>query len=248
MALGDAGDIDRRAAQVACALGRGDDHGAGGVGLQAAVVEPKRIRDPSRLEIVVHRERTAAHVGLRIELGMLARGHRDRAHRFERRAVEFHVAGREPRVPLHGRYRAVGQIVCADGSGERTRRRRAAAALPARAHAHHRVTVPSARHQHAIGDAESNRHRGALQRHHRARTAHLHVGRVAQVLDSEVGGKMFGRGAERRPDDAVDVVGLQARVVERLGRSFEHQLQFGLARAARERALAHADDARFVFQ
>ena len=59
---------------------------------------------------------------------------------------------------------------------------------------------------------------------------------------------MFGRGAERRPDDAVDVVGLKARVIERPGGGFKHQLKFGLARAARERALTHAHDARLVFQ
>ena len=93
MALGDAGDIDRRLLEIPGALRRGHDNRAGGVGLEATIVEAEWIGDPSRGEIVVEGKRTAMHHGLFVELGVLALGDGDRAHRLKRGAVTSAYGG-----------------------------------------------------------------------------------------------------------------------------------------------------------
>ena len=85
-----------------------------------------------------------------------------------------------------------------------------------------------------VATPRGDRHRGALQGDDRTRAAHVHGRRVAHVLDAEVGRDMLGGGAERRSDDAVDIVRLETGVGDRLGRSIEHQTA---ARSCRSRGV-----------
>ena len=250
MALGDAGNINRLLLQILRALGRGDDDGAGGVGLEATIEEPERIRNPARLHVVVERQRTPAHDRLLVELRVFARGERHRRHRLERRAVEVHVARRDPCVPLHRHRRAIGHVPFADGRSERAAAAASASALAATGgtDAHRGVPEPSHRHQDVFRDAVDNRHRGALQARDRGRAAGMHGDGVAQILDAEVGGEMFRGRSDRRPDDAIDIMRRQPRIGDRVQRRLERELQIGLLGAAGELALTDANDTTAILQ
>ena len=70
--LGHAREIDRIVLEVSGPFRRGQDHGAGAVGFQAAVEQPERLGHPAGVQIVVHAERAAAHIGFVVQLGVLA--------------------------------------------------------------------------------------------------------------------------------------------------------------------------------
>jgi len=72
--------------------------------------------------------------------------------------------------------------------------------------------------------------------------------RVSEVLDAEVGGKMFRRRSDRRPDDAIDVMRRQPRIGDGVERGLERELQVSLFSTSRELALAHPDDATAISQ
>ncbi len=59
---------------------------------------------------------------------------------------------------------------------------------------------------------------------------------------------MLGSGAERRADDAVDIVRLETGVGDGPGGSFEHETELGLAGAAGESAFADPDDTGFILE
>ena len=96
--LAEAEQVHRRLAQVARALGRGDDDGDGAVRDQAAVEQVQRLDDPARRVVVVERHRPAVHLRVRVQLRPRALADRDRAELIVRRAVEVHVAPARERV------------------------------------------------------------------------------------------------------------------------------------------------------
>ena len=96
--LAEAEQVDRRLAQVARALGRGDDHGDGAVGDQAAVEQVQRLDDPARRVVVVEGHRLAVHLRVRVQLRPRALADRDRPELVVRRAVEVHVPPARERV------------------------------------------------------------------------------------------------------------------------------------------------------
>src|SRR5262249_14286126 len=101
MAFSGTGDVNRALAQIACALGRTDDHRAGAVSLEATVEEPERFGDHPNVAVILQRQWPTAHVGFFIELSMLAGGDRDCRRAFYRNLVLVEVACREPGKPLH---------------------------------------------------------------------------------------------------------------------------------------------------
>ena len=86
-------DQDRPLAQRPGALGRGHDHGARAVAVQAAIEQPERLDNHPRVKIVVERHRLL-HGGVGIAQRVLAEGDRDGREIVAGRAVFVHVAPR----------------------------------------------------------------------------------------------------------------------------------------------------------
>ena len=162
MTFGHSGDIDRGLLEIAGALGRTDDHGAGAVGLQAAVEQPERLGNHARVAVIVHRHRAVAHESLLIELRMFARGHRDRRRPLQRNLVLLDVACRQPGEPLRRDGQSERHVVLGHRKAEGGRQSDRAAASGA-AHPGARVGVPSHRNQYVARHAQRHRHRGGLR-------------------------------------------------------------------------------------
>jgi len=95
-----------------------------------------------------------------------------------------------------------------------------------------RVAVAPERNEHVRGDPGADRHRRALQRGHRARTAHRGGGREAEVLAAEVGQQVFGHDrAARVGDDAIDVPRRQSGIDNGCERRLQGELQGALVGA-----------------
>jgi hypothetical protein len=84
----DSHDIHWIVPQVTGAVRRGHYYGAGAIGLQTAIQDTKRRGQHRRLEIAVHGQRPAIHVGHGVVLRVRPAGQRHLAHLFVGRAIE----------------------------------------------------------------------------------------------------------------------------------------------------------------
>jgi hypothetical protein len=98
MALAHPEDIDGGFLQVACALGRGDDYAKGAVGNEAAIEQVERLRDPSRVMVILEGQRFVVELGHRIHVGPLPLGDRYRAHMIVGGAIQMHVAASDESI------------------------------------------------------------------------------------------------------------------------------------------------------
>ena len=118
--------------EVACLLDGADDDRGRAVGLEAAVVEAERLRHPTRLEVVVHRERRAAHERLVVELRVRAE-RRPRSRRCRCRACRTAACGASRSTRRTARpsvRRTAGRSRAARRRPRRRRARGAGAARP----------------------------------------------------------------------------------------------------------------------
>ena len=77
----------------------------------------------------------------------------------------------------------------------------------------------------------------------------MHRGGVAQVFDAQVGRKMFGRGKRRRRrDDAVNVVGAETGVGNRVHRRLQHEAELFFIGAAGVGGFSNTGDTRLIFE
>ena len=206
--LGAAEDPDRRlTAGPGHGLGR-DDDGVPAVVVDGAVQQVQRRGDHARAEHVVDGDlAAAAHDRVRVERRVVPVGNGDLGQVCPADPEVVHVALRPHGVP--GRHvRPVDVVAPRAGPGRRIRPGRAAGA----------DLVPglAPEQDHDVGHPGADRGRGLGQA--AGRDAHLQVGQraLAELLGPEHvhrGGRAVRRRVQR--DDAVDVAGRQAGVVER---------------------------------
>ena len=108
-------DVDGVVLQVERPLRRGHHHRTGAVRFQTAIKDAEGRRHHGGLEVLLHGQRTAVHVGARVVLGVKTAGESYLTHLFVRRAVQFPVPRRQPGVMLHRSQCAIGGIVIAQG-------------------------------------------------------------------------------------------------------------------------------------
>jgi len=97
-----AGDVDRLLLEVLGAVLGGEDERDRTVGDEAAVEAVVGLDDPGGVLVVLDGDRSAVHLGRRVEAGPLALRDRDRTELLAGGAVLRHVAGRHPGVVAGG--------------------------------------------------------------------------------------------------------------------------------------------------
>ena len=150
---------------------------------------------------------------------MLAGLHRDLGEVARRRAVELHVSPRALGVELRRREHADRRL---ELGGERELRELLQAGRDAGAG----IAGAADRDQHVLADAGRHGHRRALDRGDAGRPAHRHEQRQREIGQAEIGDEILGDAAAGEiGNDAVDVCGLEARILDRLQAGLELQRQ-----------------------
>ena len=230
--LAAAEDAHRRFREVARPVGTGDADGAAAVGDDAAVEEMQRRRDDARRQHVGARDRIAV-LRMRVAAGMAPHGHGDLRQLLGRRPELVNVALRRERVRVeHGRperhLELVGRIAggeAAGADGEALRRRGAAV------DDQRRLAQPGRDGRGGVQNVRDERRAADVRR----------------VMEARLEVEVLGQGHDAdRPhpggEEAIDVVDLQARVVQRAARRFGADLELGLVRRPAGRMLVDAGD------
>ena len=230
--------------KIARPLARAHDDRGRAVGLQAAVVEAERLRHPARVEVLAHRQGSAAHQRPLVQLRVRSEGHRDLAGVGVARPVELLVPHCDPRIELRGGTRSVRQVVVEHDVADRAGVHPASGAGYAFTRPERRVSVPSDDDEHVARYPRGDRQRRVLQRRHGTRAAHVHRGREPQRVDAEVRGQLFARRVSGRWDDPVDIGRGEPRVGDRGVGGLQDQLDGQERRAAHVVGFADPDDRR----
>ena len=133
----------------------------------------------------------------------------------------------EPGIHLHRQEHAIGNVIALNGVGQSV-------------HVHRPggrgtglgpecgIAIPAQRYENVVTKAAGDRHRCVLERCRRAGSAHVNGSRIAQHVDTQIGGHFFRCRVDRRRNHAVDVGWLQPGIRNRLARSFEHHVDRGI--------------------
>jgi hypothetical protein len=234
--LAEAAQVDRRLAQVARTLRRGDDDRDAAVGHQAAIEEMQRLDHPARRVVVVERHRLA-QLRARVHLRPRPLADRDRPQLVVGRPVQVHVPAQRHRVP------GVRRPVVAVGEAQAVEPRRVEAP-PAVARLRDRAALAQRRVGVQARDdgrlAGGDRVRGVLEHRpgRRAERAHHVQQREVGEPERELQRRHHLRGLVAVDEQPVDLAGLESGVVKRLGKGVAGEVG---RRAAVD--LAHLGDA-----
>ena len=240
--LGDAANDRGLVLQVARALGAGDQQRHGAVGLLAAVVDAQPLGDALGVHVLLERQRLAVarrgrvvqrEVALRDgHLGQVLGGHTE----------PVHVGVGDHRHPGCRRHHAVGHVpgpvdqVAADDVAGNTL-----------AHALAGAAVHRAPDHDVLRRAAGNGHRGLLDQADRGTAAVVDLGVHGEIAQADRAGHFdLVVALQRVGDQAVDLDGGEARVVQAVADRLARQRQLRHAGVLAEFRHAYAGDRRFV--
>ena len=243
-ALRDAADQRGLLPEIARALGRRHDAARGAVALLAAVVEPERLDDPLRGQVLLHRERALVEERARVGDGEVADRDRDVAELLGGGAELVRIAAVEHRHP-RGRREQPGRHVPAVVD----RVARDQIARDAHAEAVARAPVERAVADDVVRGARGHRHRGLVQRGGRGAAAVVRLADEAQLADPERARELDLVGAvHRERGHAVDLLRIDAAVLDRGAQRLAAELELRALRVLRVLGLADPGDRGLVAQ